>query len=210
MHHIVVAGFIVYALMAEVLRRLAEQPELRARCAAEIDEFLPGDLSVAGLSSLHTAGRVVMEAKTVGAPGAPGLRSGEAHVRVRRLLGAGGLDGLPGPAPQQPRLVLYTHPDVFDPNRFGSGRTEHERHPLAFISQGADPPASHRCLGLDYSTYLVLAFLTVAVRGYEWELPPQDLRYDWRMLPPEPADGLRIRMRPLRSEPPAGGTIHRT
>ena len=35
-HHIVIAGFIVYLLMVEVLRRLAEQPELLARCAEEI------------------------------------------------------------------------------------------------------------------------------------------------------------------------------
>jgi hypothetical protein len=40
-----------------------------------------------------------------------------------------------------------------------------------------------------------LAFLTLLVRGYDWELPPQDLEYDWKKLPPEPRDGLRVRLR---------------
>jgi cytochrome P450 len=66
---------------------------------------------------------------------------------------------------------------------------------MAFIPQGAEPPTGHRCLGLDHSTTLVLAFLTILVRDYDWELPPQDLAYDWRKLPPEPRDGLRVRLR---------------
>jgi hypothetical protein len=66
---------------------------------------------------------------------------------------------------------------------------------MAFIPQGAEPPTGHRCLGLDYSTFLVLSFLTLLVRGYVWELPPQDLRHDWRKAPPEPRDGLRMILR---------------
>ena len=40
-HHIVIAGFIVYLLMVEVLRRLAEDPNLLQRCEAEIGATLP-------------------------------------------------------------------------------------------------------------------------------------------------------------------------
>ncbi|MGH9280454.1 MAG: cytochrome P450, partial [Acidimicrobiales bacterium] len=55
-HHVVIAGFIVYALMAEILWRLRESPILLARCAAEVD-------SGAALARLHTALQTVMEAK---------------------------------------------------------------------------------------------------------------------------------------------------
>jgi hypothetical protein len=38
------------------------------------------------------------------------------------------------------------------------------------------------------------------VRGYDWELPPQSLEYNWQKLPPEPGDGLRVRLRAQRPE----------
>lgn len=56
------------------------------------------------------------------------------------------------------------------------------------------------CLGRDYSTVIVLAFLVLLVQGYDWELPAQDLEYDWSKLPPEPVDGLRVRIRPKSFE----------
>jgi cytochrome P450 len=91
--------------------------------------------------------------------------------------------------------AIYTDPYRFDPDRFGPERAEHRKHPLAFIPQGADPPTSHRCLGLEYSTVLSVAFLALMVRGYDWVLPPQNLEYNWRTLPPQPRDGLRVTLR---------------
>jgi cytochrome P450 len=74
---------------------------------------------------------------------------------------------------------------------------------MAFIPQGAEPPTGHRCLGLDYSTFLTLVFLSVLVRRFEWRLPPQRLDYDWRRRPPEPFDGLRIALRHKHIGPPS-------
>jgi cytochrome P450 len=90
---------------------------------------------------------------------------------------------------------IYSQPERFDPDRFGPGREEHHKHPLAFIPQGSGPPASHRCLGLEYSTLLTLAFLAVLVRGYDWQLPAQRLDLDWGKRPPEPRDGLMVQLR---------------
>jgi len=195
-HHIVVAGFIVYGLMAEVMRRLAEQPLLRARCAAEIGEHAAGGpLTMEALAKLEVSTNVALEAKRL-VPLVP-----LAFGRARRTFSCGGFE-VPGGWTVYLALHLnnrdgsiYADPGRFDPDRFGSERAEHHKHPMAFIPQGAEPPTGHRCLGLDYSTVLVLAFLTVLVRDYDWELPPQDLEYDWRKLPPEPRDGLRVRLR---------------
>jgi retinoid hydroxylase len=198
-HHIVVAGFVVYAHLAEVVRRLASEPGLRARCTEEVARQVPdGPLSMEALSHIPTCTAAVMEAKRL-VPVVP-LAFGHA----RRTFGC---DGYEVPEGWRVYLALhlinrdpsiYTEPERFDPDRFGPGREEHRQHPLAFIPQGSNPPTSHRCLGLEYSTLLTLAFLAVLVRGYEWRLPSQRLDLDWGKRPPEPRDGLMVQLRSVR------------
>ncbi len=195
-HHMVIAGFIVYALMGEVLRRLADDGALAARCRDEVGALGAGaPLTLDNLQRLETSTRVVLEAKRA-VPIVP-----LAFGRADREFTCGGFR-----VPSDWRVYLalhlcnldpavYPEPRRFDPDRFGSDRSEHMAHPLAFIPQGAGPPTGHQCLGLDYSTYLVLAFLALVVRGYEWDLPAQDLAYRWNTIPPEPRDGLRVRLR---------------
>jgi retinoid hydroxylase len=195
-HHIVIAGFITFALMAEVLRQLAEQPPLREWCLAEVRQHAAGGpLTMEALEKLSTCQNVVLETKRF----VPLVAM--AFGRASRAFNC---DGFEVPDGWTVYLALhlnnhdpavYTDPGRFDPDRFGPDRAEHLKHPLAFIPQGAEPPTGHRCLGLDYSTFMVLVFLTLLVRGYEWDLPPQDLSYDWRKRPPEPRDGLRVSLR---------------
>jgi cytochrome P450 len=196
-HHIVIAGFIVYALMAEAMRRLAQDPALEAACRAEVVAVAGGGgaLTLDRLRHLETCTRVVMEAKRL-VPLVP-LAFGKAERTFS-------CDGFRIPKGWRVYLALrlcnvdpsiYRQPERFDPERFAPGRAEHCAHPLAFIPQGAPPPTGHQCLGLEYSTFLVLAFLAVLLRGYDWDLPAQDLTFRWNTIPPEPLDGLRIRLR---------------
>jgi cytochrome P450 len=193
-HHVVMAGFIVYALMAEAMRQLADQGELRARCAAEISlSAHSGPLTMATLAQLETTMNVVLETKRR-VPLVP-----LAFGRARRDFICGGFDI---PAGWTVYLTLsrinhdptiYSDPEKFDPDRFRRG--EHRKHRMAFIPQGAGPPTGHRCLGLDYATALCVVYLVLLLRRYEWELPPQDFSYNWQKLPPEPRDGLRVKLR---------------
>lgn len=197
-HHIVIAGFIVYALMAESMLQLALQPDLHERCASEIREHAAaGPLTLEGLKKLRISTYVVLEAKRY-VPLVP-----LAFGRAKRAFEC---EGCLVPENWTVYLALwlnnrnpaiYTNPGEFEPDRFSPQRAEHRRHPMAFIPQGAEPPTGHRCLGLDYSTYLTLTFLTLLVRNYEWTLPPQVLEINWKKLPPEPRDGLRVRLRPI-------------
>jgi cytochrome P450 len=196
-HHIVIAGFIVYALMAEAMRQLAEQPALRERCAAEIAAHAPaGALTMEALGRLAVTTQVVLETKRYVpiVPLAFGLAKRPFDCAGYHVPAGSTVYLALSLCNRDPRV--YTDPDRFDPDRFGPARAEHRRHPLAFIPQGAEPPTGHRCLGLDYSTFLTLAFATLLVRGYDWDLPPQNLAYRWTTIPPEPRDGLRVRLRP--------------
>jgi cytochrome P450 len=196
-HHIVIAGFIVYALMAELTRRLAEDPALRARCAEEIRAHVPAGtpLTVQGLAKLRTCFSVVLETKRY-VPLVP-----LAFGRAKRTFTCAGQQVPEGWTCYLALTLnnkdpeIFRDPDKFDPDRFGPERAEHQKHPMAFIPQGAEPATGHRCLGLDYSTFLTLSFLTLLVRGYTWELPAQDFTYRWTTIPPEPKDGLRVALR---------------
>lgn len=194
-HHMVIAGFIVYALMAETLRQLAEQPALRERCLAEIRQYAPdGQLTMEALSKLHLSTYVIQETKRF-VPLVP-----VAFGRAQRTFTCGGFEIPDGWTVYlalsliNKDATIYKDPDRFDPDRFAPGRAEHLKHPMAFIPQGAEPPTGHRCLGFDYATFLSLAFLVLLVRGYEWNLPPQDLDNNWKTVPPQPRDGLRVKL----------------
>jgi cytochrome P450 len=195
-HHIVIAGFIVYGLMAEAMRRLAEDPALAARCTAEVSAHAAlGPLTLETLAKLRLCTQVVLETKRF-APLVP-----LAFGRAKRTFTSGGHQVPEGwtvylaLSLNNNDPAIYRDPERFDPDRFGPERAEHKKHPLAFIPQGAEPPTGHRCLGLEYSTFLTLTFMTVLLRGFTWELPAQDLSNRWTMIPPEPRDGLRIRLR---------------
>src|SRR5439155_1890551 len=63
-HHMVIAGFIVYGLLAETIRQLAEQPELRHRCRREVEEnTAAGPFTLEGFSKLRTRTNAILEAK---------------------------------------------------------------------------------------------------------------------------------------------------
>ncbi|HET9649883.1 MAG TPA: cytochrome P450 [Microlunatus sp.] len=195
-HHIVVAGFIVYAHLAEVLRRLAEQPELHARCAEEIARYAPsGPLTTAALARLNTCTAVVFETKRL-VPLVP-----LAFGRARRTFTCAGYQVRQGWRVYLALHLLnrdpstYPDPDRFDPDRFSPGRAEHRKHLYAFIPQGTEPPTGHQCLGLEYSTLLTLTFLTELVRGHDWSLPNQRLELNWAKRPPQPHDGLIVQLR---------------
>lgn len=195
-HHIMLAGFVVYALMAEIVKQLAQRPDLKQRCLEEVRAHAPsGPLTMEALARLAFSTNVVLETKRW-LPLVP-----FAFGRARRTFACGGYEVPEGWTVYLALTLnskdpaIYTDPERFDPDRFGPERAEHRRHPMAFIPQGAEPPTGHRCLGLDFSTILSLAFLVLLVRGYEWELPPQNLEINWKKLPPEPRDGLRVRLR---------------
>jgi retinoid hydroxylase len=195
-HHIVIAGFIVYALMAEAMRRLAEQPDLRERCRREVREHAPdGALTMGVLAKLQLTSSVILEAKRI-APLVP-----LAFGRAQRSFTCGGFT-VPEGWTVYLALALINHdadtyrePGRFDPDRFGPDRAEHRKHRMAFIPQGAEPATGHRCLGLDYSTIMATAFTALLLRAYEWEVPAQDLSYDWKKVPPEPRSGLVVQVR---------------
>jgi len=195
-HHIVIAGYIVYAELGATIQQLNDHPEVRAQLAAEISAKAPsGALTLEQLVAMPYLMQVVNEVKRL-CPIIPAIFGKTKTALV--------MDGMTIPAgwmvmwalrPSHVENSMYTNPERFDPDRFSPARAEDKRHEHAFAPQGAGPAMGHRCPGLDFATYFMAVFTIVLLRNYTWELPQQSAEIDWSKTPPDLKDGLRAVVR---------------
>lgn len=200
LHHSVVAGYIVFAHLAGIILRLAHEPKHAAALREEIDAHAGAPITLQTLATqmpqlLH----FVLEVKRI-TPVLP-----FSFGRARREF------EFKGHRVPQGWMVLraitasnfwtpFAKPREFAPERFDAPRLEHESHPHAYTPQGVGTPLDHKCPGLDLTT-LVMQIFTIRLHGgYEIELPSQRLEFDPAAIPPEPRDGLQIRLRKRPAE----------
>jgi cytochrome P450 len=197
LHHIIIAGYIIFAEFAWAARELHRRPDLRGRLEAEV-RGAGSALSVESLDGLPLLGRGVMEVKRL-TPILPVIFGvAKKTFEFGGCVIPEGWSVLWGLRSTHLDRATWPDPETFDPDRFARG--EHLRHPHAYVPQGPGPAAGHRCPGVDYATLFIQAFLVVLLReGYAWDFPSQDIDFNWRQIPPEPRSGLRVRFsRPAR------------
>jgi retinoid hydroxylase len=197
LHHIVVAGLIVWAWFVTAVQELDRNPEVRERLRAEVASLPAGPLTLDSLMAAPYLGQVSMEIRRL---------SPVVHVffgKARTTFEFAGHtipEGwmvLWGIRSSHLRPEIYPDPTKFDPERFGPARHEQDRHPHAFVPNGAgDVHKSHKCAGYEFAPLLLQVFLAELLRGgYRWTFAPdQDLALDYAKVPPEPRDGLRVRL----------------
>jgi len=194
LHHIIIAGYIIFAEFAWAAQELSRRPDLRLRLEAEIREQASGGLSREALDRMPLLSRVVMEVKRL-CPILPVI-----FGVARRTFEFKGCSVPEGWAVfwalRSTHLdrSIYSGPETFDPERFAPGRAEHMKHAHAFVPQGPGPDTGHKCPGTDYATYFMKAFIAALLRGgTTWEFTDPVASYNWRQIPPEPMSGLRAR-----------------
>lgn len=196
LHHVVIAGYIVFAELGAMVRQLTLHPDVRARLAGEVAHLAPsGELTLAGLATMPWLRQVVMEVKRL-TPIIPAIfgRAREPFEVDGHTVPAGWMV-LWALLPTHTTHGVYSEPARFDPERFSPDRGEDRRHEHAFVPQGAGPALGHRCPGLDFATLLMGVFAVVLLRSHAWELPEQRFDLDYSTTPPEPRDRLRARIR---------------
>ena len=196
LHHVVIAGFIVYAELAAMILQLTEHPDVREKLVREVRSSAPaGPLTADALRGMPYLLQVVNEVKRL----CPIVAA--VFGRARRDFEFDGFSVPAGwmvmwaPTPSHVARGKYTNPERFDPDRFSPERAEDRRHEHAFAPQGAGPEHGHRCPGFDFATVIMEVFAIALLRGGSWELPPQNLELDFGRTPPEPRDGLRATLR---------------
>lgn len=196
LHHIVIAGYIVFAELGAIVQQLTSHPDVRARLTEEIQKLVPtGALTLESISGMPYLRQVMMEVKRL-CPIIPAIfGKAKTSFEIGNVTVPAGWMVMWALLPTHTSHGVYTEQERFDPDRFSAARAEDQRHEHAFVPQGAGPATGHRCPGLDFATYFMQVFTVVLLRNYTWELSPQKFDLDWTKTPPEPVEGLRARVR---------------
>ncbi len=96
LHHIVVAGLIVWAWFVTAVKELDRNPEIRERLRAEVASLPAGPLTLEALMAAPYLRQVSMEVRRLSPVVSRLLRKGAHDVRVRRPHHPGRLDGAVG------------------------------------------------------------------------------------------------------------------
>ncbi|MBS2011625.1 MAG: cytochrome P450 [Deltaproteobacteria bacterium] len=192
MHHVFIAGYIVFAQLASILLELARDPALQRSLREEVALHAPsGALTLRQIGSMRALGDVVQETKRF-TPVVP-LSFG----RARTTFEVGGYRIPEGtmlfwaPFTHNQDASVYPAPRTFDPGRFSEARAEHGKHPFAFAPQGMGATTGHKCAGVDYSTLFLQVFTAIVLRDFSYAIPDdQDVDLDLARIPPEPRSGL--------------------
>lgn len=196
LHHIVVAGLIVWAWFVDAILELEKRPEVRDKLIAEIRAHAAeGPLTLEALGRMHELQRTSMEIRRL----TPVVFVFFGKARETFEFGGytvpKGWAVLWGHRSSHIRPEIYSEPEVFDPSRFAPSRAEHQKHEHAFVPNGAGSAAGHKCAGFEYAPAFLQVFLIELHRAHVVKLArPQDLDLDWSRVPPEPKDGLRARV----------------
>jgi cytochrome P450 len=196
LHHIVVAGLIVWAWFVEAILELGKHPEVRDRLIGETRAHCPqGPLTLETLGKMHELQMISMEIRRLSPIVFVFFGKARETFEFNGFTVPKGWAVLWGHRSSHIRPEVYANPEEFDPSRFSPSRAEHQRHEYAFVPNGAGPVTGHKCAGFEFAPMFLQVFLVELYRAYDVALQqPQDLELDWGRVPPEPKEGLRARV----------------
>jgi cytochrome P450 len=95
--------------------------------------------------------------------------------------------------------VVFDQPERFDPDRF-LAEPMASRAPGSYVPHGGGPKTGHKCPAEDLVAVTIKVYLTLMLRRYHWELPPQDLTLENDLFP-LPKSGVQLRFYPHTPKP---------
>ena len=194
-HHVVVAGLIVWAWFVEAILELDRRPDLREKLLSEIRGLPEGPLTLPTLGRMHGLQILSMEIRRLAPVIFVLFGKARKTFEFAGYTVPEGWQVFSGIRSSHIRPEVYREPETFDPSRFDPPRAEDRSHPHAFVPNGAGPVTGHKCAGYEFAPVLLQVFLIELYRAYDVVLAqPQNLQLDWSRIPPEPRDGLRARI----------------
>jgi len=169
-----IAGYIVYAELGSIVQQLTSHPEVRAKLAAEIASKAPsGPLSLETLMAMPYLLQVVNEVKRL-CPIVPAVSAKRKRRASRRVSVPAGWMVMWAVTPSHGRAERVHESDCIRSRSFLAGARRGQTSRARLRAAGAGPATGHRCPGLDSRRTSWKSSRLVLLRGYTWELPPQN------------------------------------
>ncbi len=174
---------------------LARHPEVLQRAREEqLQLASKGDLNLEQLGQMPYLEQILLEVERLHPSVGGGFRGVVKEFEFNGFYVPAGLQLL-YVIPETHKLPeIYSQPEYFDPDRFSPKRLEHKQRPFSLIGFGGGPRI---CVGIAFAKMEMKIIAAHLLRGYKWEiLPNQSL--DWVRIPTNrPKDGLRVKFQPL-------------
>jgi retinoid hydroxylase len=179
------------AMLTWACLELARHPHLLNQARAEQINLAPqGTLSLEQISQMPYLDQVISELERCHPPVAGGFRG------VVKSFDFSGYHIPAGWLAQYSILhthrlaTVYTDPDRFDPDRFSPERQESKLQPFSLVGFGS---GSRICIGLAFAKLEMKLILAHLLRGYQWQLMPNQNLEPVLIPTRRPQDGLRVR-----------------
>lgn len=180
--------------LSSMFYQLARHPEWQDRLREESFRLGKRDLDHDDLARLEEAGLVMKEAMRL-IPPVPGLprKTVKDVVVDGHHIPAGSMITV-SPILTHRMKEWWSHPEVFDPERFSEGRAEHKKNIYQYVPFGG---GAHMCIGLHFAEMQVKAVLHHVLQRFRWSVPAgYEMPVDFTSLP-VPADRLPVKLERL-------------
>jgi retinoid hydroxylase len=175
--------------LASLCLLLAQHPEVLARARAEQTQ-VEGPLTFETLKQMPYLDRILKEVLRVVPPVGGGFRTVLKDCEYGGFRIPQGWQSLYQINATHLDPTIYPDPKQFDPDRFDDDRAEDKQKPFGHVPFGG---GLRECIGKEFARLEIKLFAARLLRGYGWELlPDQDL--EMVVIPtPKPRDGLKVR-----------------
>lgn len=174
---------------------LARHPEVMQRAREEQMQLASGDaLNLEQLGQMHYLDQILLEIERLHPSVGGGFRGVVKEFEFKGFHVPAGWQLLYA-IPETHRMSeIYSQPERFEPNRFSPERQEHKQRPFSLIGFGGGPRI---CIGIAFAKMEMKIIAAHLLRGYQWEILPNQSLDNVRVPTSRPKDGLRVRFQSL-------------
>ena len=186
------------SMLTSLMMVLAQHSEVQAQVRAEQDRFPDSEaLKVEQLKQMPYLEQTLKEVERLYPPIGGGFRGVVKPFEFNGYHVPAGWMALYQIGNTHKDSRCFTEPESFAPERFSPERAEHKRYEYSLVGFGGGPRI---CLGMAFAQMEMKIIASLLLRGYIWNLlPNQDLSMN--PVPTlKPRSGLRVKFYPRNSE----------
>lgn len=173
---------------------LARHPEVMQRAREEqLQLASKGDLSLEQLGQMPYLEQVLWEVERLHPPVGGGFRGIIKDFEFNGFHVPAGWQLLYSIGMTHRLEKIYPEPKRFDPDRFSPQRQEHKQYPFSLIGFGGGPRV---CIGIAFAKMEMKIVAAHLLRGYDWDILPNQSLDPVPIPTNHPKDGLRVRFQP--------------